>query len=198
MAYDTRHVVIVNGYGCHLDTPLKPYLDRVVRFINDIPSDVSLQVIFSGGLTQQMTAPGITEANLMAEYVHMHPDRRRMGYLCFKEKSAFTTYGNISGATELVYKWRANTANGVPFKSTKITIFCEATRAAHVVMLARHFLLPFVKNIDDINVETASWERANPFKQVGNLIYNKLAITYPWLGLAERERRHRMQRAKEI
>ena len=194
MAYDTRHIVIVSGYGCHLDTPLKPYLDRVVRFINSIPSDVALQLIFTGGPTQQASAPGVTEAHLMAEYVHKHPDRRRMGLVSFEEDTAFTTYDNISRAAE----WIRHTVPDRKYESTKITICCEATRSANVVMLARHFLLPFVKSIDDITVETASWERADPFKQVGNLVYNKLAITYPRLRLAERERRRRMHRAKEI
>jgi hypothetical protein len=65
-------------------------------------------------------------------------------------------------------------------------------------MLARHFMRDLVDDIDDITVETASWERADPFKQAGNLIYNRLAIKFPFLGLAERERRRRIRRAKYI
>ncbi len=83
----------------------------------------------------------------------------------------------------------------------KVTIFCEATRAANVVMLARHFMDKkdkLVDSIDDITVETASWERADPFKQVKNLIYNKLAISYPLFGLAERERQKRLKLSQEI
>ena len=197
MYYKTRHIVIVNGYGCHLTESLELYLDRVVRFINEVPTDVALQLIFTGGPTQQYSAPGVTEAHLMAEYVIKHLDRRPMS---FKEDTSFTTYGNTSRAAE----WICNTipgrdtATGRKFESTKITVCCEATRSANVVMLARHFLLSFVKSIDDITVETASWERANPFRQVGNLIYNKLAITFPWLYLAEYEHRRRMRRAKKI
>jgi len=199
MVYKARHIVIVNGYGCHLNTPLMPYLDRVVRFINEVPTDMVLQLIFTGGPTQQDSAPGVTEAHLMSEYVTKHPDRRRVQFMSLEEETAFTSYDNISKAAELI----RNTAPDLgieaswKYKSTKITIFCEATRSANVIMLARHFLLPFVKTIDDITVETASWERADPFKQVGNLIYNKLAITYPWLRLAEREHRQRMRKAKK-
>jgi hypothetical protein len=197
-----RHVVIINGYGCHLDTPLKLYLDRVVQFLNSIPREVVLQLLFSGGPTQQKSAPGITEARLMRAYIykHYHPERDRMGFVSYEEDTAFTTHDNISKAAEwlryLIPDY--DIATGHKFESTKITIFCEATRSATVAMLAGHFLLSFVKSIDDITVETASWERADPFRQVGSLIHNKLAIKYPWLGIAERERRHRMRRAREI
>ncbi len=199
MVYGARHIVIVNGYGCHLNNPLTLYLDRVVQFIDGIPSNVILQTIFTGGPTQQASAPGVTEANLMAKYVLKHINRRFQGSF-YEEDAAFTTYDNISRVAELI----RNTAPdyGIEaswkYESTKITICCEATRSPNVVMLARHFLLPFVKSIDDITVETASWERANPFRQAGNLIYNKLSITFPWLRLAEREHRQRIYRAKKI
>lgn len=121
-----KYIIIVCGYGCHLDTPLRPYLDRVVKFTKENQHEIS------------------------------------------------------------------------SVKSTRIVIFCEATRSANVVQLARAFLLPFVKTIDDITLETGSWERADPFKQAGNLVYNRLAIKYPGLGLAEREQRRRMERAKYI
>ena len=69
--------------------------------------------------------------------------------------------------------------------------------SANVMMLARHLMSHLVKEpLDNITVETASWERADPFKQVVNLVYNKLAITFPWLGLAEREERKRIYKAK--
>ena len=207
MVYNTRHIVIVNGYGCHLtypngkDTPLKTYLDRVVRFIDNIQSDDFLQIFFTGGLTQQASAPGVTEARLMAEYVERHPNRRRLFLMPFKEETSFTTFYNISRIAQwlgILSNLNQGLETSRKFESTKITIFCEATRSANVMMLARHFLLPFVQSIDDITVETVSWERADPFNQVKNLIYNRLAIKYPWLGLAEREQRKRMLRAKEI
>lgn len=120
-----KYIIIVCGYGCHLNTPLKPYLDRVVKFVKENQREIS------------------------------------------------------------------------SIKSDRIVIFCEATRSANVMQLARAFLLPFVKTIDDITLETGSWERADPFKQAGNLIYNRAALKWPWLGLAEREQRRRMERAKQ-
>jgi len=196
-----RHIIIVNGYDCHLDTPVKPYLDRVIQFFNDVPGWVYPILIFSGGPTQQKSAPGVTEAGMMAEYVVKHRNRRIRPSDYFVEDTAFTTYDNIARSADWIRNMipKVDPVSRCLFdEHSKITIFCEATSSANVVMLARHFLLPFVKTIDDIRVETDSWERADPFKQVGNLVYNKLAITYPWLRLAEREHQRRMRRAKEI
>lgn len=181
---DKRHVVVVCGYGCHLDTPLRPYLDRVFRFIQTCGA---YAVIFCGGFTQKKTAPGVSEAGLMRE--HIRADQFRFNV--FTEDDSYTTLENIQKASEIIRR-QLCIADG------RITIFCEATRAATVIMLARHFMGDLVDSIDDITVETASWERADPFKQAKNLIYNKLAIKYPWLGLAERERRKRIRRAEEI
>lgn len=186
-----RHVVVVCGYGCHLDTPLKPYLDRVVRFINKQLPDL---VVFCGGYTQGKSAPGVSEASLMTGYVKeklagLHVD-------IVSEDGSYTTLENIREAGQQIRLWiLRNVGRRV---NLRITIFCEAHRAPLVIMLARHFMGSLVKTIDDITVETTSWERADPFKQVCGMIYDKLAIKFPWLGLAERARKKRLRRAKKI
>lgn len=185
---DKGYIVVVCGYGCHLDTPLRPYLDRVFRFIQDEHPNA---VIFCGGFTQHKTAPGVSEAALMRNYVCPEglPFLRVIA-----EDGSYTTHDNIKMASRIIRECLCVNENN----TARITIFCEATRAANVVMLTRHFMGDLVESIDDITVETASWERADPFKQAGNLIYNKLAITYPWLGLAERESRRRIRRSQYV
>src|SRR3989344_530532 len=193
-----RHVIVVCCYGCHLrysenrDTPLRPYLDKVAQFIKRYLPEM---VIFCGGHTQRKSAPGVSESSLMHDYVLSQLKSLGRVYNLsthlFVEDNSYTTYGNIKMADSHLRKFFSG-------KECHITIFCEATRAANVVMLARHFMGDLVDSIDDITVETASWERADPFKQAGNLVYNKLAITYPWLGLAEREHRKRIRRAEQI
>ena len=185
-----KEVVIVCGYGCHLDTPLRPYLDRVAHYVQE---NQIAELIFCGGATQKQSAPGITEAGLMHSYVlakvHILPPCLAI------ENNSYTSYENIEAAAEVLHG-----INGLAIAETgprlKITIFCEAQRAPNVIMLARHFLLPFINGIDDITVETASWERADPFKQVRNLIYNCLAIKFPFL--ARRESKQRRERSKYI
>ena len=192
---DKKHVVVVCGYGCHLedvegkDTPLKPYLHRLIKFISNESPDF---LIFCGGFTQHKTAPGVSEAGLMHDYTdakNISPNLRVL-----REKDSFTSFENIKNAAKLIKLGQVFILG----PKVRITIFCEATRSANVVMLARHFMKDLVDTVDDITVETASWERADPFKQAGNLIYNKLAITFPWLGLAEREHRRRIRRSEHI
>jgi hypothetical protein len=189
-----KHVVVVCGYGCHLVPELKEYLNRVVEFIHKHSPDL---IIFCGGLTQRKSAPYISEADLMYDYVVNQLNLRFQYYLPLgtvcREDTSYTTLGNIEKSAIVL----DNYYNNINEKIT-ITIFCEATRSTNVIMLARHFMLPLVETIDDIRVETSSWERADPFKQVGNLIYNKLAITYPWLGLAKREHDRRIKRSEQI
>lgn len=182
---EKKHVVVVCGYGCHLDTPLKPYLDRIAQFIE---KSKPFLIIFCGGATQKKTAHGVTEARLMARYV--------LSKLSFKpsfvevEETSYTTFKNINQASKIINRnlaWK---------DESQITIFCEATRSANIIMLARHFMTEFVDSIDNIKVETDSWERADPFKQVWNLIYNKLALKLPYL--AEREQKRRIRRSEFI
>lgn len=189
-----RRIFVVCGYGCHLNTPLMSYLDRVVTFLNMTQPEL---VVFCGGQTQCNTAPGVSEARMMADYV---ADEFRHCACIFQgkvrlEDNSYTTYENVRNAAAAIRNWGFHHARG---EKLRVTIFCEATRSANVVMLARHFMGDLVDSIDDITVETASWERADPFRQAGNLIHNKLAITCPWLGLAERERRRRIRRSEYI
>ena len=134
----------------------------------------------------------------MWDYVSLNLPPMHLGeapYL-LDDNNSYTTFENIRNAAARIRNWIFHHARG---EKVLITIFCEATRAANVVMLARHFMKDLTTDmVDDITVETASWERADPFKQAGNLIYNKLAITFPWLGLAERERRRRIRRSGHI
>lgn len=184
---EKKHIVVVCGYGCHIDTPLRPYLGRVFRFVQDQHPNI---VIFCGGFTQKKSAPGVSEARLMQDYTQLNEWPAFM-LKTLTDESSYTTYGNIENASRLIrYVLKE--------KDVQVTIFCEATRAANVIMLARHFMGGLVESVDDISVETASWERADPFKQASNLIYNKLAIKYPLLGLAEREYRRRVRRAEFI
>lgn len=179
------HVLVVCGYGCHLHTPLKPYLDRVVRFIQENKPD---EVIFCGGFTQRKTAD-TSEALLMLQYVTDKLGEKNEGTFMYPESNSYTSLENIRQAAKIILSWH-------PINKLKITIFCEAQRAPNVIMLARHFMADIVESIDDITVETASWERADPFKQAYNMIYNRLAIRFPYL--ARRECQKRLRRAEFI
>ena len=208
MADNKQHVLIVNGYGPHIqfeDPKLdrflegyRRYLERVAYFIDEYLPDF---LVFSGGATQQKSAPGQTEAKIMFNYVFPRMNKvSREKYLQMRqvrlEERAFTTFGNSYYAHGAIF-----TAIGTGVLKNEpclITHFCEAHRAPNVNQCDRAFLRTLIEDIDDLRLETESWERADPFKQVANLVYNRLAIKYPRLGLAEREQRRRMLRAKEV
>ena len=67
MAQEKKRIVVVCGYGCHLDSPLDwVYLPRIKRFISEQSPDL---VILCGGYTQRKSAPGISEARLMFNWL---------------------------------------------------------------------------------------------------------------------------------
>ena len=197
MAQKAKKIVfIVNGYGCHLDTPLgSVYLPLMVRFIAE-NWGMLVAVIFSGGFTQCKTRPGFSEARVMADYAWKNMGLSAQPENWHLEEDAYTSLENSQKSASKIIQILGH--RGLTYYDIRIVHGCEATRAANVVMLDRHFMRNLVESIDDITVETASWERADPFKQVRNLMYNRAAIKYPWLGLAERERRRRLQRSEQI
>lgn len=61
-----RYSMLVCGFGCELTDELIAYLERAVALVKAYRPAF---VVFSGGPTQQFSAPGITEAQLMYDYV---------------------------------------------------------------------------------------------------------------------------------
>ncbi len=59
-------LVVVLGYGCHLTQPMKNYLDSVISFVkrNGVTA-----IVATGGYTNRKSAPGISEAGMMASYL---------------------------------------------------------------------------------------------------------------------------------
>ena len=97
---DTRRIVVVCGYGCNLDSPLKPYLDRVADYCARTRPEY---IILCGGQTQQKSYPGTSEADVMYRYLHSVLDNEpdfHPGW--FAECESFTTYENIRDAAAVI------------------------------------------------------------------------------------------------
>ncbi|MCC6405285.1 MAG: YdcF family protein [Candidatus Yanofskybacteria bacterium] len=175
-------LVIVNGYGCDLDSPLKQYLDAVVAFLDENPSCV----VFTGGQTQRRSFPGMSEASVMASYVRSQvPDLE-----CVLEDRSYTTYDNIRNAAMLVREkgWEPD----------RILIFCEATRALKVMLLARHFFKewwdsqsPVLPNRERrLQMMTSSWELMHPASELFATVWDWVALTFPFLNEMRSQQRH--------
>lgn len=184
------HIVVVCGYGCDLNSPLRLYLKRVARFCE---LETPEHIILCGGTTQQKNFPGCTEARVIAEFlkheidfhtyqntgffdnVKWNPDWHILG-------NSYTTYENIRDASRVIKR--------ISLPLAQITIFCEATRALKVAILARHFMgFPPEHNGPEIRIETDSWERMHPFKELVGTIKDFAAIYLPFLNTLQRRQR---------
>ena len=174
-----QHIVIVCGYGCHLVPELRGYLDRVVRFCNENKPDC---LILCGGFTQRKSAPCISEAMVMEEY--LIPRLNYSSKVMYMEESSYTALDNIDNAVKTIRR------DALMEDITSLTVFCEATRALKMDLLVRHFL---GRRAD---IETASWELMSPAKQIVSTLYDWAAIKFP--PLAHYFRNKRLKRAEQI
>lgn len=118
-------IVLVCGYGCHLTSKLRGYLEHVARYLEGRSSVAN--VVLSGGYTQEISAPGISEADLMSGFLR----RANISHPLVKEEAAVTTVENLRATQRLLGEelgfWDHFT----------LTIFCDSMRAFKVRYLAR-------------------------------------------------------------
>ena len=120
-----KALVVVLGYGCHLTESMKHYLDSVVSFVAD--NDVEA-IIVTGGCTNLKSAPGISEARMMASYLKDCWDKAPV----FLEEVSVTTNDNLQNVAKILVK--------ESFSCQRIVLFCSETHAVKVKLLARLIL----------------------------------------------------------
>jgi hypothetical protein len=168
------HVVLVHGYGCNLDSPLTPYLLRVSDFLRLQRPDV---VVTCGGATQRMSRPGKTEAGVMNDFLYDRLDSPMADWhpAWFVEEDSYTTLENVLNGSDLVRRlvrdWDAR------WETTTVTVFCETQRSLKT-LLCYWLLLPELRRAHRrVQVETYSWELANPLLEIPKL-FNELLMLY--------------------
>ena len=171
-----RRVVVINGYGCDLNSPLTPYLNRVRNFI--VHNDVH-NAIFCGGYTQRTSFPGRSEAQVMAEYIQDRlPDDYRLAV--FLENQSYTTFDNCVEAVPIIRHIQHNLWDGQPPRPGELTVFCEGQRLAKVQVMY-WLLLPDYRPCADglrVRFEIDSWERANPLKEYTIKLFSELLMYF--------------------
>lgn len=190
-ARPTRRVVIVNGYGCNLDSPLKPYLDGVVDLILLRRARFA---IFCGGATFQKSLPGRSESRVMSEYVL---SRMPPGYplWVYHDEDSYMTCENAIGAARILRFLQRRLWDGQPPAPGEV-IVCAETQRIFKVMLCYWLLLPDYHPKDgdsspELRVKfwTASWERANPLWEIPKLFNELLMLKVPaWRRYMRRKR----------
>ena len=118
-------LVVVLGYGCHLTESMKKYLDLVVSFIK---AENVAAIIATGGYTNRKSAPGISEAGIMATYL------KECGVTMpiLLEKTAVTTNENLRSVARITREQQ--------LANRRIVIFCDSARSFKVKILARLIL----------------------------------------------------------
>lgn len=118
-------LIVVLGYGCHLTESVKKYLDSVVLFvaINKVTA-----IITTGGYTNRKTAPGISEAGMMADYL------KQSGVVApiLLEETAVTTNENLRSVIRI--------AREQQLTDKRVVVFCDSARSFKVRILARLIL----------------------------------------------------------
>jgi hypothetical protein len=174
-------VVIVNGYGCDINSPLKPYLDEVIDFVVRSRTHIA---VFCGAATQCNSFPGRTEARVMSEYVlaHLPPG---FGLAVHHEEDSYTTCENAIGAARILRFLQSRLWDGRPPEPGELTVYCEAQRVFKV-MLCYWLLLPDYRPKDGdpapelrVSFRTASWERTNPLSEIPKLFNELLMLKIP-------------------
>lgn len=136
---ELEEIEVVLGYGCHLNEAVRRYLEQAAAHIVERPSGSNL-VITTGGRTAERSAPGVSEAQLMADHL------RLLGVTApiMLEESARTTIENIRNVGRAIAE-RA-------LKPRAVVIFADQTRARKIRALARYFLAPHVFRVEPIDL----------------------------------------------
>ncbi|MDD4290224.1 MAG: ElyC/SanA/YdcF family protein [Patescibacteria group bacterium] len=123
---------IVLGYGCHLTDIIKRYLHHACLYINQGDN-----VIVSGAYTNNKTAPNMSEAILMEDYLRDNYCLKNIT----KEDESITTLDNLINSKKIIFKNKK-------FEKAKIVIFCSSSRILKVwVMSLFIFGIPVPKII---------------------------------------------------
>jgi hypothetical protein len=119
------------------------------------------------------------------------------------EERSYTSYENIRNAAEVTADTLSFAAMPKPgfddpkMIDARIVIFCEASRALKVKILARHFFgFPPERGYPDVEIRTVSWELMHPLKELKATVYDTLSLYVP--GLARYWGWKRRRRAKLI
>ena len=179
---DKKQIVIVCGYGCHLTPGYQEYLRRVVRYIGE--NFVEL-IIVCGGKSQQKTAPDKSEAEVISSFLQNEPDWEELyagrcglpKIIC--ETCSLTTLKNLGNAKDFIGEFSP--------KEYRLIIFCDASRALKVKLLAMSIFPEY-----DIQIETYDLSsRGEVKKQLMATNFEVLALKFPFLS-----RWHHQQRVK--
>lgn len=152
-------IVVVCGYGCFLTGKYAKYLGRVAEYVR---GNTVEKVIVCGGPTQQQSAPGCSEAQVMRIFLE-----QRISAPIVEEDESYTTFANLRNA-------RAQ----LPFPTPAVTIviFCDAIRALKVRLLAEKEFHGYAVRIETFDIGAGSAK-----KQLISTCGETLLLFFPFI-----------------
>lgn len=180
-----KYIFLVPGYGTTPTPELWLYAMRIAEGINEEHPDL---LVISGGESQKVSHPGMTEAQLLWEMIQPklmdHPH-------IFLETGALTSLDNVLNVTVMI---RASIPSEDVAES-RIVVACERNRWWKMFWLV-WLALPEYRG--RISVLPVQWEFGPlpKIKQSVSTFGELLAFHWPWL--AERGRESRRRRAERI
>lgn len=125
-----KNIILVLGYGTELTPKIEDYLDAVVMHVLQMKTPPEC-IVLCGGVTSPLTNPGLSEAEVMEDYL-----RERLPTTRFvREDCSITTQQNISFAADIFL--RTLRVESVTNPSVKheyhVTVFCNTAHALKVL-----------------------------------------------------------------
>lgn len=119
---EVKELIVVLGYGCHLHQRMRNYLRLVANYAM---SKDDVIIITTGGFTNPVSAPGMSEARIIGEYLI----KLGVETTILLEEEARTTKENLMNVRSLLSK--------LNLSPQSITIFGDKIRGFKVKFLAR-------------------------------------------------------------
>lgn len=121
MLTQPKTIVAVLGYGCHLNPGMERYLNTVAHFVNINETE---KIVLAGGFTNSQSAPGISEAGMMQQYL-----KRKISTQMILEESSRTTTENLKSIKKVIEEQK--------LENYSLIIFCDSCRSLKVRLIAR-------------------------------------------------------------
>lgn len=109
---------VILGYGCNLTDKIKKYLNHVCLYVRRYDN-----VIVSGGYTSNKTAPDISEAMMMEEYLRKYFFLKNI----IKEDGSITTLDNLINSKKIISERS---------EMSQVIIFYSSSRLLKVWMMS--------------------------------------------------------------
>lgn len=172
-------LVLVPGYGCHLTEKMKGYLDMVADFVNENEAVIEA-VLTTGGYTNRKTAPGISEAGMMTNYL----EQKIKSVPIITSALATTTKENVDAAKVYITSRQSPTE-----QVWQVIIFCDTPHKLKMLTLAR-VILGFRPDVMSYPITGGLMTMVK--QTVIGTPLSLLALRYPFFKKLEDERRQRI------